>query len=100
MAPTKSRALMSRGIDASEPHPKRADPSPDNPRRASNSCEGVLQIEAVGERARPANAKLRSAPGHIADPARERTAIQHMKLCGAVDDAARVSPSLHRFGLR
>jgi hypothetical protein len=81
---------------AREPYPKRADPSPNNPRRSPNSREGVLQIEAAWEPARPANAKLGSAPRDIADAARESTATWHKELCGAVDGTARVSPSLHR----
>jgi hypothetical protein len=92
----KARLLRLGRFRASEPHPKPAEPSPDNPRRAPNSREGVLQIEGVWEPALPTNAKLGSAPRHIVDAARQCTATGHKELCGAIDGAAGVSPSLHR----
>ncbi len=62
---------------AGELHPKLREPPPDDLRRTSNSREGVLQPEAVWDRARPANAKLGSAPRYLAEAARQRTATGH-----------------------
>ncbi len=95
MPVAKSSLLRSCGPHASEPHPNPADASPDNLYCASNSREGVLQIEAARQPALPAYAELRAAPRHITDAARQSIAIGNNDLRRAVQGAPGVASPLH-----
>jgi hypothetical protein len=91
---TKSSAVLLR-LEASELHSNPVDASPDNLCCATNSDERVLKIEAARQPALPAKRELRSASRYIADTTRQRAALRHEHLCGSIDGASGVSPSVH-----
>jgi hypothetical protein len=92
---TKFNAAVRDRFDASEPHPNPVDAAPDYLCCAPNSGERVLKVEAARQPALPSKRQLRSASGYVANTTWQRTALRNEHLCGAVDVAARVSPSLH-----
>ena len=92
---TKSDPAVCGRFDARELHPDPVDASPDDLRRAPNSGERVLNIEGSRQPALPAKRELGSASRYIADTTRQRAALRHEHLCGSIDGASGVSPSVH-----